>query len=343
MRIALFRRGGARSRQKFGVAVIALGMLTACQPQFQSINGETMGTYYLVRYGSAACTLEQTDIEARLTALNQSMSTYIADSELMRINQGPAGSYPLSNDLAHVISAAIDLHGQTGGTLDITIGPLVELWGFGAKNTGGLVPSIEEQQRVAAQVGVQHLELSDAGLFKANDDTTMDLSALAKGYAVDVLAGLADSAGCQDYMVDIGGEIRVAGTNPKGTVWRVGIEVPEPDGLGGTQEVLLLTNAAVATSGDYRNFISVAGERIDHILDPRSGLPATSAVVSSTVVHSQAMFADALATAFMVHEAQEAVRIADALGVAVYLVTRDSGNHLQTVYNAAMKQYLDQP
>ena len=170
---------------------------------------------------------------------------------------------------------------------------------------------------------------------------------------MDQVAGLLVARGCQDFMVDIGGELRVAGKNARGGPWRIGIEVPDAQSLGVSKAVLTLSDVAIATSGDYRNFRVVDGARVDHVIDPRSAAPSTSYVVSATVIHPSAMWADAYATALMVLSMEEGLALAEREGIAVYLMARsmaaeiaphfDTSSHtrLESRYNAAMAKYLD--
>ena len=164
-------------------------------------------------------------------------------------------------------------------------------------------------------------QLHDGQLAKLRPGVYIDLSALAKGYGVDRLAEVYLAAGCGDFMVDIGGEIRVSGLSPRGGPWRIGIEVPDPSAIGVSQTVLALSDISVATSGDYRNFRMVDGVRVDHVIDPRSGAPADNRVVSATVLHPSAMWADAYATALMVMELEEGMAFAEREGIAVYLMS----------------------
>ncbi len=341
--------------------------LSACaDPAYQQIQGATMGTYYAV---SAApqdvCGVSQAQIDAELEAINAAMSTYLPDSELSRFNQLPADVwFTMSPSLAAVVQTANLLWQRSGGAFDVTIGPLVNLWGFGPPGSRE-PPSAEEQAQAHAVVGMQHLRFRQQGtqaqMAKATAGVYVDLSALAKGYAVDRVAELYASAGCLDFMVDIGGEIRAAGVNPRGEPWRIGVEVPDPQSLGVSQTVLALADASIATSGDYRNFRVVDGVRVDHLIDPRSGQPANNHVVSATVLHASAMWADAYATALMVMGMEQGLAFADQEGFAAYLIARQplrdnrssdgstsstrrvqsaGQTRLESRYNAAMANYL---
>ncbi len=315
---------------------------------YLTVEGPTMGTYYLVRYrGSADCLVGVDEIEARLAEINRAMSTYDPESEISLINNA-AEPVRVSRDLQIVMQAARQVWRETDGAFDITVGPLIDLWGFGPK-TVSEPPSIDAQQAAGSRVGMEKVRLEDGRIHKSHAAVAMDLSAIAKGYAVDELYALLSAKGCRHFMIDIGGEMRLVGNNPQEAAWRVGIEAPDSNRLGGVHRVLHLSGVGVATSGDYRNYIESESGRVDHVFDPRSRRPSASAVVSATVVHDTAMHADAYATAMMVLGADVGLALADRLGFAVYLlVAADVGaapdvREVEPRYNTAMQTYLNPP
>lgn len=298
-----------------------------------------MGTYYGLNY--QGCALDQTVIEEALAAMNAAFSTYDPQSEISRFNRaGADAEVRISEHFAAPLSAARDIWSQTNGALDPTVGPLVDLWGFGPERSR-VEPGDAEQESVFELIGWQKLNYQGRLLSKQVDGLRLDLSAIAKGYAVDVVAEIVAGAGCENYMVDIGGEMAVAGQNPEGRPWRVGIERPDSDALGAIRLVLEVTDLALATSGDYRNYRVVDGKRVDHVMDPRSGRPAENHVVSATVLHQQAMYADGYATAAMVLGVEGAMDLADKIGFALLIMTRttdDSGAELH--YNQQMEKHM---
>ena len=334
-------------------------LLSGCSQGYETIQGQTMGTYFAVRYNAASCELEQPDIQLRLRQINRSMSTYDPTSEISKINQSPAGTYQLSADFVEVLAVAQEIHAASSGAFDVTVGALTDIWGFGPTSIDQ-PPSQAVRDAAAQDVGMQLVELNGRRIDKKRAGVNLNFSALAKGYAVDELAELAERAGCVDFMIDIGGEIRVGGQSPSGQSWRVGIEVPDARQLGTTQAILTVQDTAIATSGDYRNFQDFAGRRVTHIFDPRVASPIVREVVSATVVHPSAMLADGYATAFMVLSVEESLRVAEAKGLAVYLMhverpadkvgqaiegdleeePETDANRLRSVYNEAMKSYL---
>ncbi len=325
-------------------------VLTGCgAADYATVSGATMGTYYSVTYRAEGdCQIVQTAIDARLNEINAVMSTYQADSELSQFNDSLSLSErPVSAELSAVLQTARQVHEETGGAFDVTVGPLVNLWGFGPERVTD-APSPAALEAVAEQIGMDKLHLTETGISKGVSGLYVDLSALAKGYAVDQIAAGMLARGCSDFMVDIGGEIRVAGRSSRGGPWRVGVEVPEAGHYGELQNVLQLTDASVATSGDYRNFRIVEGVRVDHVIDPRIAAPADNGVASATVVHERAMLADAYATAVMVLGEDAGLALADNLGFAVYVLISepsDSGNQgdeggFRVRYNDSMMRYL---
>ena len=228
---------------------------------------------------------------------------------------------------------------ETRGAFDVTIGPLVNLWGFGPTNAEE-TPTEFEQEAVAERIGMENLELASNSIVKKQPNLFIDLSAIAKGYAVDRVAEKLSSLGCKDYLVDIGGESFVKGQNQAGTPWKIGIEVPSPDRRG-IQRVLALSDLAIATSGDYRNFRETAVGRVSHVMDPRNKLPVTSNIVSATVLHRSAMMADAYATSMMVLGYEDGMKLAEAQNFPVYLLLEESGGRLEERYNDHMMEYLE--
>lgn len=320
---------------------------------YERLQGQTMGTYFLVQYGpTPSCHPTLLSVEEQLVVLNDAFSTYQPDSELSRLNLTAAGRpVTLSPLLGKVLGEAYRVWQLSGGAFDVTVGPLVNLWGFGPDDRPH-TPDEREQAQTAHLVGMDKLvidfDVIPMQVVKSHSAQYIDLSALAKGYAVDVLAERLEQLGCINYMVDIGGEIRVRGSNPKGVAWRIGIERPDASDAGQINTVLALVDEAVATSGDYRNFKVVNGRRVDHVVDPRTAKPSTSPVVSATVIAASAMTADAFATTLMVLDPAAGLALADRAGLAVYLLVADemtSGESGDVTtftarYNNAMSRYL---
>ena len=339
-----------RGPQPLGYARISLLLtllLGGCgepqQPTYEFIRGATMGTYYRVQFEpSTSCRPSQFVLDQQLLAFNQSLSTYIADSELSLLNQAPAEALrPISERLNVALVAAFELWRDSSGAFDVTVGPLVNIWGFGPDQGLPWPPSETAQLDAAASVGMQHIELlPNKQIRKRLATTYIDLSAIAKGQAVDEIAEILSGMGCEHFLVDIGGEVRVKGLNSAGKLWRVGIEVPRSGQQGSVQRVLGVSGQSVATSGDYRNFRMVDGLRVDHVLDPRSGLPADNNVLSVTVVHPSAMWADAYATALMVLGLDTGLAYAERRGVAALILAKSADATITERYTSHMQPYL---
>ncbi len=319
-----------------GFAMAVAFLLSSCmigdgEPvrETYSFRGATMGTYYSVKVAATGLSEQQSariraEIEGELEDVNTKMSTWIEDSELSRFNRhAETLPFGVSTATFEVVSAALEIAQLSGGAYDVTIGPLVDAWGFGA-GADSLDLSDDEIRSLVESVGYGKLELDAEActLRKLRPDLRCDLSSIAKGYAVDRVAEALAVAGFADVWVEVGGEVRAAGRNAGGRVWRLGIERPQLE-PGVLQRIVPLDDAAVATSGDYRNYRERDGARISHIIDPRSGLPVRHRLASVSVVHPKCMTADALATALMVLGPEEGWELAMSEGLAVLFLVRD--------------------
>lgn len=333
------------ARWRFGAAVLLFASLAGCDnaAQYRLMQGETMGTYYRIQYAqTSSCRPSQFTVDQLLGEFNQSLSTYIADSELSLINQTPAGQpVALSKRFEVALSAASELWQDSGGAFDVTVGPLVNLWGFGPTAPAQWPPTEQQQSAAAAAVGMQHLTVqADGALRKRFNETYIDFSSIAKGQAVDEVSEALTALGCEHFLVDIGGEVRGSGVNVKQGPWRVGIEVPDSAQIGAVQRVLSVSNISVATSGDYRNFREFEGQRVDHVIDPRTGKPADNAVVAVSIVHSSAMWADAYATTLMVLGAEQGLAFAEARQIPALVLTKSPTGEVVERYTAALQKHL---
>lgn len=295
------------------VLCVAAIVLAANRPFSQTprppatFSGPTMGTRYTVKVVDLPSsvdpqTLEQ-EIHEKLSRIDALMSTYRSDSELSRLNRFDAGRwFGVSRETASVLDEAIRIGRLTDGAFDVTVGPLVNLWNFGpGKSLSVSAPSPEAIEDAKRRVGLNLVEvrLSPPAVRKKRKDLYIDLSGIAKGFAVDRIAGHLELCGIENYMIEVGGEIKAKGRNPQGEAWRIGVESP----LTGTREiqtVAVLNDLAMATSGDYRNYFEEEGVRYSHIIDPRSGKPIGHKMASVTVLDRSCTRADALATALMV-------------------------------------------
>lgn len=315
------------------VMLLILMFVTACDRGQEShevtpLTGSVMGTWYLVKIIDLPedLTLQglDNDITRLLQDVDAKMSTYREDSELSRFNAAKTtGWFPVSDDMIEVVDQALQVSNMTNGAFDITVGPLVNLWGFGPEQRPDRVPTAEQIRAEMARVGYQrvHVRKAPPALRKDQQDIYLDLSALAKGYGVDRVADYLASLGITDYMVEIGGELRLKGHNERGTPWRIAVEKPTPGGRE-VLSVMQLQNKGVATSGDYRNYFEQDGQRYSHTIDPRSGRPIDHGLASVTVIAETSMYADAMATALMVTGPDEGSRLARQYGLAAYFIVK---------------------
>ncbi len=305
--------------------------------------GEIMGTSYAVKLAPVGDETELAAlwraVEAELREVDERMSTYRADSELSRLNASPAGEHEVSDELATVLVQAREVFDQSEGAFDPTVGPLVDAWGFGPVDVES-PPSAPEIERLRAHVGFDKLELRGRRLQKPETPMRIDLSAIAKGYAVDRVAARLDAEGIENYMIEVGGEVRTMGQGPQGP-WRIGIEEPAADAESGraVHRVVVLSGVAMATSGDYRNYRENGGTRISHTIDPRTGRPIAHDLASVSVVHESCAMADAWATALDVLGAERGAQVATARGLAAYFIVTD-GEGLSTLATPAFQAMI---
>ena len=261
-------------------------------------------------------------VEQILQGVIDQMSTYVDGSELSRFNaQSDTDWFAVSSDLATVVEVALELGAKTHGAFDVTVGPLVNLWGFGADGPRNDAPSPLEVNKYKRSIGYQHLAVDRPGnrLRKHIPQLYVDLSGIAKGFAVDKVAERLGALGVRDFMVEIGGEVRAGGVNRDGRPWRIAIQSPRGPGL---KHIIGLTELGLATSGDYRNQFQADGRTYSHTIDPRTGAPISGGLISASVLHTSAMYADAFATALMTMPPDVAYRFAQRQGLSVYLIDR---------------------
>ncbi len=272
-------------------------------------------------------------VERLLERLNQQMSTYRDDSEISRFNAAQSTDwFPVSSDLAEVVQFSLDLSKRTDGVFDITVAPLVNLWGFGPRKASSEVPSQAAIVAARALTGYQKLSvrIDPPALRKSAEQLTLDVNALAPGFACDQVVELLQEIGARDGLVEIGGEVRAFGQRPGGGPWRVGIERPEGTDDRTIEQVVELNNESLATSGDYRKFFidSESGVRYSHTIDPRTGSPISHDLASITIVCSSCMAADAWATAITVLGPEEGKRLAEREGLDCLVIRRSQEAYL---------------
>jgi thiamine biosynthesis lipoprotein len=303
------------------VLLIASVFAFGCdQNRVAEFSGKTMGTTYHIKvvYGFLQSTGQLEDqISRRLQEVNQSMSAFIPESELNRFNnfQKTGEPFHASSDFMKVMTLACEIHRITEGAWDGTLKPLIDLWGFGSKHASHQVPEPSAIARCLETIGFQHIACFPEGyLVKKKAFVTVDLASIAKGYGVDAICELIAEGGFDNYLVEIGGEVRVSGFNSQGQPWKVGINTPKSDAaVDDVYRIVALNNLAMATSGDYRNFFEMNGKRYSHVVDPRTGFPVDNRVVSVSVSAPVCAFADALATGLMVMGPEKGIELVNTL------------------------------
>ena len=327
--------------------------LSACFPSNNTgkqeilLQGRTMGTTYNIKVVGTKEQVEtlnlQQKIDAALEQVNQEMSTYIPDSELSQFNQSTSTkAIEISPGFARVVRESIRLGQLSEGKLDVTVGPLVNLWGFGPEQRPETVPSDAILAATKKRVGLQNLVLEGNFLAKKTPDLYIDLSTIAKGYGVDVVAELIESNGFTRYLVEIGGEMRLRGFKHTGELWAIAIEKPILDPSGeerAVHQVIIPKDNAVATSGDYRNYFEADGQRFSHIIDPDTGKPINHNLVSVTVIHPSSMTADGLSTTLMVMGMEKGMIFATKNNLAALFISKTE-NGFDERFTVKFKQYL---
>ena len=296
-----------------------------------TISGPTMGTTFNVKVVTNDVTEAHHDRLAQIMrgvvdGVDESMSTYRPESEIEDFNRSGTVPFAASPGMVAVVSEAQRVSRLTGGAFDVTVGPLVEIWGFGPSGSTE-TPSDEKLQELVAVTGFEQLEVDVEGLMlrKARNDCRIDLSAIAKGFAVDSVAAALDREGYLHYMVEIGGEVRTRGRNGAGDAWRIGIERPDAEERL-VHTAIPLSELSLATSGDYRNFVVRDGIRFSHTIDPRTGRPIAHDLASVSVIHASCMTADALATALEVLGPEEGFALAERQDIpALFLIRVGDG------------------
>ncbi|UHD14700.1 FAD:protein FMN transferase [Thiocapsa bogorovii] len=311
------------------------------------IHGSTMGTTYSIKLVELPLSLTadtlKAQLDARLDAVNGLMSTYRPDSELSRFNASRSTDwFPVDPELADLVARAQSISALSDGAFDITVGPLVNLWGFGPDAHPFRVPDPQTIEKVRARVGHDKLDVRDQppALRKHHPELYVDLSAIAKGYGVDQLADLLDRLGATAYLAEIGGELMARGNKPGGQPWRIAIE--RPDATSRTvYRIVTLEDDAMATSGDYRNFYEKDGQIYSHTIDPGTGRPVAHALASVTVITENCATADALATTFLVLGPERGLALAESLGIGAFFVSRvgdDYAHSATTAFEASVSE-----
>lgn len=311
------------------VIVVALATaLTGClfQDKVESFSGPTMGSTYTVKYVASTGTPDKEQLrqqtEAILADIDKQASTYRADSYIEVFNELPAGRcMAMPDGVRALLEAGRKLSDESGGALDLTIEPLLNLWGFGPRGQGERVPSAEEIATARQDVGQHHLRLEGEQLCK-DRNVQVDFNSIAAGYAVDQVTARLEASGASSFLVEITGELKAQGRKPDGSPWRIAIEAPR-DNERVVQRVIELDGQGVSTSGDYRNYFERDGKRYSHTLDPTTGAPIEHHLAAVTVVDPSTLRADGLSTVLMVLGPERGLAYATEHRIAAFFVVRE--------------------
>ena len=315
------------------------------------LDGQTMGTTFrILLHENAVDEASKQSLPTKINLLlnkldSEIFSTYVLNSQLSQLNRTPPGVvYQGSSELLQVLITAQQVHAFSNGAFDISIKPLVDLWGFGVINPTVGTPAQTEIEKALERIGMENiiLESNNSGVIRTQD-VTLDLSAIAKGFAVDQLSLLLEVEGQMNYLVEIGGEVVTRGLRVDGAFWQLGIENPV-QGLKKEADTFQKLNipfnkTAIAASGNYRNFFMHEGRRYSHTLNPVTGWPVSHDLISVTVIAESAMLADAWATAFMVLGLEEGMKLANELQLAAYFITLSTSGY-QGLHSENFIQYL---
>lgn len=317
----------------FRIAVLLVLLMTGCAraPEQIALTGPTMGATYSVKVAAPPSGVDDKAVRAIvddvLQLIDREMSGYRDDSIIARFNASTSTDwFEVSDDLVRVVAAALEISEQSQGALDITVSPLVNLWGMGPAGERVQLPSDAEIEQARSRVGYQRLKVREhpPALRKELPELTVDLNAVAPGYAVDVLAARLSAAGMVNYMIDIGGEVRAHGANAQGEPWRIAVERPV-DALPEPYAIVQLDNMSITTSGGYRHYFMHEGRRYSHTIDPRTGRPVEHTLASVVVASSNSLDADAWATALNVLGADAGYALAEQRGMPVMFIVEQDG------------------
>lgn len=332
-------------------AALVLAFLVGCgqpspgpAPEPVAFTGAIMGTTYHIKVADAmtddAANLIARSIEEALQEVDNTMSTYKPDSEISRLNTAPAGvPVAISENTVRVLTLALQVNQESEGAFDVTVGPLVNAWGFGPKGPGA-IPDDATLASLRLLVGPDKITLDPVArtITRTMDGVYCDPASVAEGFAVDQAAEVLLSRGFRNFMVEIGGEVRTAGHNAEGAPWKIAIEKPVDEGRV-IQEIVGLSDISLSTSGNYRKFYMVDGKRISHTIDPKTGRPVDHSLASASVLHPNCALADSYSTAIMVLGPEKGLAFAEKLNLPVLLLIHGENGELITRETASFAAY----
>jgi FAD:protein FMN transferase len=312
---------------KGAVSLLLIGVLTACgsSDSLESFGGPTMGSTYSIKYvrvpGGPNVADVQPEVEAILAQVDQQMSTYRSDSDIERFNVLPANScQPMPAGVLQLVRYGEQLSADSQGSYDLTVEPLLDLWGFGPQARVERVPTAEQITEVLQRVGHAHLRIEGDRLCK-DAPVEVDFNSIAAGYAVDLIAARLQALGIHSFLAEATGELKAVGKKPDGSPWRVALEAPRDDQQV-AQKIVDLDGYGVSTSGDYRNYFEQGGQRYSHTFDALTGAPITHALASVTVITPSTLVADGLSTLLLILGPERGWAYAEEHKIAAFFVIR---------------------
>jgi len=326
--------------------LIALVFLAGCDPSNPTerifFEGQAQGTYYTVTCYDQEQRNFQPSIDSLLIAFDQTASLWVDTSMINRVNNNE--DVVLNDDFLELFRISQEVSEATNGSFDVTVGPLVNAWGFGPGNAPEIGPGTVDS--LLPLIGFRNILIRNNRLIKADSRTKLDFNAVAQGYSVDLVAQFLESKGIENYLVDIGGEVYAHGTKPNGKPWVIGLEKPSDD-QSSPREIeaeLPVTNRAVATSGNYRKYYEKDGVRYSHTIDPHKGYPVKHSLLGVTVVAEVCAYADAYATAFMVMGLDSALHFLNGnkTGMEAYFICSGPDGSYETVITEGLKESISE-
>ncbi len=324
------------------VFILIAALPISCQNKkvYISNEGYIYGTTYHITYESSKGEDLQVEIEEEMNKLNYSLSTFDSSSVISKVNKNE--EVKLDHYFLTVFNKAMEISEKTDGAFDITVAPMVNAWGFGFKNKEKITDKLIDSLKNIT--GYKKIRLEEGKIIKDHPKTMLDGSAIAKGFACDVVGNFLKNKGCRNYMVEIGGEVVARGINKKGKAWSIGISKPDDYNFFANQKlkaIVKLPERALATSGNYRNFYVEDGKKYAHTIDPKTGYPVQHSLLSTTVLADNCMTADAYATAFMVMGLDESIKLSETVPeIDVYFIYANEKGNYKTYISPGFKKLL---
>jgi thiamine biosynthesis lipoprotein len=317
--------------------------IDAFTQRLMTIEGKAQGTYYIIKYLSDDSTSVQHGVDSVFADIDQSLSLYKPGSLINRFNEGSTVQMDLH--MQTVVRRALQISKATKGAFDITVKPLMDVWGFGVhKPVTQQIPSADTLRHILQYVGYRHLQVRGQQLIKKKKGVQIDCNGIAQGYTSDAMARLLEQKGIRNYLVDVGGELRSSGHNQHGKIWTVGIERPATDDNAyPVQALLTLDNKAITTSGNYRRFFDQGGTRFAHIIDPATGQALHSNIVSVTVIGKDAITADGFDNALILMGVEQGLSFINQhpeYGLEAYFIYKDKTGKIQERFSPGFEKLL---